>query len=119
MSYAQWIFHYIEIMKNEKDKTEIDKAKIDIINNQIEFVGIMANPQLGLKILEEKGKKKTTDEISTGEYDLLKFMDDIAGMVPETIEVDMGNDKKNKFFLPKTNKKRKLGIEIKKDGVGE
>lgn len=119
MTLAQWIFHYVEISINKGKEVEMKKTLLDVITSEIEFVGIMANPDIGMKLLEDRRNKKVAGDIESGEDDLLKFMNEIAEKLPEVVEVDMTNENKNKFFLPKVDLKRKnRGIEIIDDGAG-
>jgi hypothetical protein len=109
-------------MKNKETSVTVDLLKMaktlyDTLLERIEMVGMMANPDMGKKILDardaEKAKAKNAEAGGSGD-DLLDFAMSLEG-IPEVLSVEVEQPtEEQKFFLPKYHRKRKLGIEIDK-----
>lgn len=108
MTTVQWLFHFKEVMKGKED----DEATLQRLFSKLEFVGTMANPSSGSKLVEMRKMEAEREEIDGDNFEV--FFEDLKTKIPGALTIKL-KDEPNKFILPKFNKN--LGITIKgKDG---
>lgn len=133
MTVAQWVFHYIEIMKNKKEDTELlsnlIKHGLSTISEDIDLLGVLINPEGSKSLMEIKRKYRdgnntetnnvvdnthqsisNNDVLNDTDKELLEFFNDVPEtMTPTEQQLNVG-----KYCLPTVDvkKKMKLGFEV-------
>lgn len=108
LTFAQWLFHYKEILQSEKEQND----KFGVLLSYLELVGSMANPAAGKKLQEMKELQEHRDELSPEA--LTENMEELMASIPKTLEIKLQDS--SKFILPKYDKKKERKLGIDKDG---
>jgi hypothetical protein len=108
MTFAQWLFHYAEVIRAEKEEHE----RFEILLSYLELVGTMANPEAGKKLKELKDQQKFSKELNADNF--ASTFEELKKFIPAQIEIK-AEGAGDKFILPKFSKEehkksRKLGI---------
>ncbi|MCX8074099.1 MAG: hypothetical protein N2749_00735 [Clostridia bacterium] len=139
MTVAQWIFHYIEIMKHKKEDisvlNDLLKYNIRTISEDIDLLGVVINSEGGKSMIEIKRKfredqdqnqdkakdnknSKNTNDVVSNTNEILNDTDkellDFFNSVPETMAPTKEQINIDKYCLPTVDvkEKMKLGFEI-------
>jgi len=128
MTLIQWIFHYLEIMKNKREdnKNSFDmledvlKSNLRTISGDLELLGVVMNAERGIQMIDIKQKVKDKSEreannikngenntpLATEDEELMKFFN----AQPETREAAKSQLDVGKFFLPTVDIKKKMTL---------
>jgi len=109
LTYVQWLFHYYEVTEKQRQDDEI----LQLLLDTIEMVGIVANPKIGKKILDEKKLRKAQQTINAENFE--NIFNKIKEIMPKQITIK-GLKETNNFILPKYSRKKNLGIVIGNEG---
>lgn len=109
MTPSQWLFHYKEITENEKLKSQsmvsIVELLIKTLKSSSELSGILGSGKIDVeKYMNEKESQRLKDTGIDSAQDLHSFYDEMKDIFPEKITVDLIQEKKDKFILPKYSK---------------
>jgi len=109
MTPAQWQFHYLEIIKNRKEKFDYF---IKPILNHLELTGTMANPQAGKKLREIREMDDAKADLS--EENFAEHFEDLKSKIPNKLVVNIPEeDQRNKYILPVYKREEKeFGIKF-------
>ena len=120
LTFIQWVFHYHEVLQNRKREYKRTDSALEAILQTLESVGILTNPELALKAIDSQKSEKAKRDIETGEDPMLKFYNEMQEKSPATLTVKFDKDEKDKFFLPKYDRKKKqLSITMQEAGEQE
>lgn len=105
MTTAQWLFHYLEVMKFKgdeyKSKTDVQIDLIKIFNNRIEglaqvitnsakLTGAMANPESGKALVEMETINKHKEEMPDDKFS--EWWQDYRERIPQKLTVEAAGD---------------------------
>ena len=133
LTVVQWIFHYLEVMKNKKEDNKIGleimdaviKANIRTITEDLELLGLVVDKDRGVQVMEikqkareqsEKDKKAKELGIDTVTEEGPEFTSEDAELMaffnsqPETREASSEQSNIGKFFLPAVDIKKKMSL---------